>query len=302
MPRVKDYKPLTSIVFAYALPMDLLLHLRFFVAVADERHFGRAANALAMTQPPLSQGIQRLERHLAVRLFDRGPKGVRITDAGSALLPHAHSLLHSATLLTEEAAAWTPLPSLRIGIASDVEDHCSVLLRALTAAGLHITPHLAGSVELTDNIRSGELDLALVRHPGVIDGAVARPVHHLPTHLHTPATSNTGPSHPADIGKTILPMAVPPRRHHPAAHDQTIDTLHRLGHPGTTIEEPDPLVRRALVASGNAVRLGTDITTGAPITGDPFPLRLRVILPVPADRRPDLDHELAAATLEQSLS
>lgn len=288
--------------------MDLLLHLRFFTAVADERHFGRAATSLAMTQPPLSQGIQRLERHLKVRLFDRGPKGVRITEAGTALLPHAHALLQSATLLTQEAATWTPIPSVRIGIASDVEDHSTTLLRALTAAGLNITPHLGGSVELTDKVRSGELDLALVRHPGVIDATRPRPVQHMPTHLHTPTTSHTTLSAPIDLSSPIdlrhitLPLVVPPRHHHPAAHDQTVDTLRRLGHSGATVEEPDPLTRRALVASGHAVQISTDTTSGAPLIGESIPLRLRVVLPVPADRRPELDHELVATILEQSLS
>ena len=87
--------------------MDLVRHLHYFVTVAETRHYGQAAYRLGVTQPPLSQGIQRLEKHLGSRLFDRSARGVRITEAGAALLPRARSVLEACDELraTAELAA-----------------------------------------------------------------------------------------------------------------------------------------------------------------------------------------------------
>ncbi|MEU4521910.1 LysR substrate-binding domain-containing protein [Amycolatopsis sp. NPDC024027] len=82
--------------------LDLRL-VRYFTAVAEHRHFGRAAAALHTTQPSLSRQIRRLEGQLGARLLDRTPQGTRLTEAGEVFLPRAKALLRSA----EQAAVST---------------------------------------------------------------------------------------------------------------------------------------------------------------------------------------------------
>ncbi|MET9116112.1 LysR family transcriptional regulator [Streptomyces longwoodensis] len=82
--------------------MDLDLRLvRYFVAVAEHRHFGRAADALRIAQPSLSRQVRRLEQQVGARLLDRTPRGTRLTEAGEVFLPRAQALLRAAA----EAAA-----------------------------------------------------------------------------------------------------------------------------------------------------------------------------------------------------
>lgn len=95
---------------------------RQFVAVAEELHFGRAADRLHMTQPPLTQSIAQLERTLGVLLFDRSRRHVALTAAGEALLPGARSLLLQAYHLPDfaRAAAAGDVGRLRLAFACSV--------------------------------------------------------------------------------------------------------------------------------------------------------------------------------------
>lgn len=97
-------------------------HLRYFLVLAEELHFGRAAQRLAITQPPLSLNIQQLEASVGAQLFTRNSRGVQLTAAGQAFVPAARSLLDQAGLAAREAREVSQgmLGSLQIGFAGTV--------------------------------------------------------------------------------------------------------------------------------------------------------------------------------------
>ena len=96
--------------------MDLDLRLvSYFIAVAEHRHFGRAAAALRVAQPSLSRQIRRLEQQLGVRLLDRTSQGTRPTEAGEVFLPRAKALLRSAAQAAAQARAAAQPSRITIG-------------------------------------------------------------------------------------------------------------------------------------------------------------------------------------------
>lgn len=104
-------------------PPDIELRVwRQFLAVAETLHFGRAAAQLHMTQPPLTQAIQQLERRLGVLLFERTRRSVALTPAGAALLEPARQLLAQAATLAARArsAASGEIGRIRLGFVSTV--------------------------------------------------------------------------------------------------------------------------------------------------------------------------------------
>jgi DNA-binding transcriptional LysR family regulator len=102
-----------------APPADLDLRLvRYFVAVADHRHFGRAAAALRVAQPSLSRQIRHLEQQLGARLLDRTPQGSRLSEAGEVFLPRAKALLRAAAQAAADARAAAEPSRIAVGYTS----------------------------------------------------------------------------------------------------------------------------------------------------------------------------------------
>jgi DNA-binding transcriptional LysR family regulator len=97
-----------------AVDLDLRL-VRYFVVVAEHRHFGRAASTLRVAQPSLSRQIRRLEQQLGARLLDRTPQGTRLTEAGETFLPSARALLRSASRAAAETRAAAQPSRITVG-------------------------------------------------------------------------------------------------------------------------------------------------------------------------------------------
>src|SRR6516162_3305321 len=102
-----------------------LRHLRYFIAVAEERHVTRAAERLGMQQPPLSQQIRALERELDVQLFRRKPRGVELTPAGRVLLIEARAILDrlDQAVITTRRTARGEEGRISVGLTSAAAFH-----------------------------------------------------------------------------------------------------------------------------------------------------------------------------------
>ncbi|MBS46031.1 MAG: LysR family transcriptional regulator [Nocardioides sp.] len=159
-----------------------LRHLRYFVAVAEECHFGRAAERLHIAQPPLSQQVKQLEAELGVQLLTRTTRRVELTPAGERFLERARDVLTRV----EDAAAEARLVAdgldgrVAIGLTgSATYELLPTLSRALRAGLPDVEADLRGELltpEQEAMLLAGEIDLGVLRPPVVDETLVVRTV------------------------------------------------------------------------------------------------------------------------------
>jgi DNA-binding transcriptional LysR family regulator len=215
-----------------------LRQLRYFVSVAEELHFGRAAARLHMTQPPLSQAILALEQLLGTPLFDRNRRGVALTAAGAALLPEARRLLAQAGELPAlvQRAASGATGKLALAFVSSAD--YSVLppfLRAYRAAWpqVQITLQEATSDLQLDDLLNGRVDAGLLIPP-LPDKAKAEldylPVLNEPLILAAPADLPALRGvQAADLRTLTLPLIIFPRHISPSLYDAILAVFGSAG-------------------------------------------------------------------------
>ncbi|WP_272476120.1 LysR family transcriptional regulator [Baekduia alba] len=265
--------------------MDLLTHLRCFVAVAEERHFGRAAARLHVTQPALSRTIARLERTLGARLFDRTSRTVRLSGVGELLFPDAERLVDGADGFVALAAqaARGEIGTIRAGVPLGLPaETMATLTRSFRerhpAVGLDLREQrpgtqLAAGLDVALLVPDDEHSAGLRRGPvalqelGVIASAAGAFASHAELHL-------------ADLAGralALLPMD------QSAWEPQLLAACRAGGFEPTTVHRPQQLeFALGLVLADDAVALGAAESAGAgltwiPIVGTPARRRLQPV-------------------------
>lgn len=162
-----------------------LRHLRYFIAVAEERHMTRAAERLGIQQPPLSMQIRSLEQELGVQLFRRQPRGVELTDAGAAFLERARAILEQVdhAFATTRRTARGEQGRVVVGFTSSAPFHPFVprVIRAYREMSPLVSLVLeeSGSSELVYGLRNEAIDAAFIRSPVAdVAGLAVRPLLH----------------------------------------------------------------------------------------------------------------------------
>jgi len=165
-------------------PVDIeFRHLRYFAAVAEELHFGRAAARLNISQPGLSQAIARLERQLGVRLFTRTRSKIELTEAGTELLHRGRRLLadRDGAVTRVRMAGRGETGLIRIGVAHLAEPTVAPALAAFQAehASIAVDRSAMVSERLLEQLAEGRLHVAVIHQvPGLaaLDGVRTEPL------------------------------------------------------------------------------------------------------------------------------
>lgn len=155
--------------------MPEIRQLRYFIAVAEELNFTRAAERLHMAQPPLSAAIRRLEREIGCTLFARSTREVKLTDAGVALLEGARRILAQAdeAVAAAKRAASGDLGCLRLGYNwSSRFETLPTLGRAFKRArpDIELVAEEMHPSRMAEALREGAIDLALALYPEIVAG------------------------------------------------------------------------------------------------------------------------------------
>ena len=235
-----------------------LTELRYVVAVAEARHFGRAAERCFVSQPSLSASVKNLEEELGVKLFERGKRGVFLTEAGDQVVAQARRALEEAERVkTVARQGRDPLKGvLRLGIIHTIAPY---LLPDLVAALRRVAPGMPLDVEenMTANLdrmlKAGELDAVILALPYEGSGIETLPLYEevfrvVAPAKHALARKKAIAVEELDAGELLLL---------PVGHcfrDQVLDACHEFSRPPEPGRQGNSLeTLRSMVASGLGV-------------------------------------------------
>lgn len=238
----------------------LLRHFWYFLAVAEERHFGKAAKRLGMSQPPLSQQIQVLEQSLGVKLFERSRQGVRLTKEGGEILGPVQRFMEHAQRLQVEVLDAREGRDTSVTIGA-VNAAIFDIMPRLTRIAKQRYPHLSlwlsemDSASALSAVQNGAIDIALARFDRPVSALEIRPIvkdhlvvvlpidHRLTKHERVAL---------AELADESLVLS--PRRVSPSFFDQVVSACRNVGFsPRVVYEVRSAVSQIAFVGCGDAI-------------------------------------------------
>jgi len=226
-------------------------HLRYFLTVAEELHFGRAAQRLRMTQPPLSRRVADLEQELGLKLFERNARGVTLTEHGRRLQQPALRAVAAfdAAVATMSRPSRAAAHELRLAFPADTSAAVlTAVAGGLRRTGLEVEFVEATTAEQGELLREGAVDLGVLRHPFPQQGLCpSRQLRH-PLGVIMPADHPLAGSPQlrlADLRGQVLVMFH--RSMAPGLYDQTLEVCHKHGYRPRRIHHASRIVDGLLV-------------------------------------------------------
>jgi DNA-binding transcriptional LysR family regulator len=238
-----------------------LRHLRYFVAVAEELHFRRAAERLYVAQPAVSEQVRKLEQELGVRLFDRTQRSVSLTTAGAALLEEARGVLRQADVAMAAARGARDHATMRLRIGYLPDSVPSALPRALrqlsaSARRVRVDLEAGPALRLIEDLRARRLDAVVSSLPAPTRGLRVTPLARQHAIAAVPVT------HAQAVECAIVldwltreRLVVLPRDANPAFHNGVVAMCHDAGLSPSFMEVASVDLALLAVAAGSGVAL-----------------------------------------------
>jgi DNA-binding transcriptional LysR family regulator len=233
-----------------------LRHLRYFIAVAEELNFGRAAIRLRISQPPLSQQIRQLEEELGVKLFERNKRQVRLTEEGKRIVVEAQQILGQVDhflSVTSKVSAGT-IGRLSVAGQAVLNDELVRTLRifARQYPGVHIQLHFMNTAQQIESLRDEQVDIGFLHLPVEYSDLTLEPIKREPLWLALPREHMLAKQKNVKLVSLVeQPFIMFARRSNPGLHDVIVAACRNAGFSLNVVHEVDnSIAAMTLVSAG----------------------------------------------------
>jgi DNA-binding transcriptional LysR family regulator len=248
-----------------------LRHLRYFVAVAEELHFRRAAERLHVAQPAVSEQVRKLEDELGVRLLNRTQRSVALTDAGAAMLGEARRVLAQADRAVAAARDSRHSATMRLRVGYLPDSLPTVAPRALqelnrNMPNVQVTLETGAAHSLIQEVRAGEMDAAFVSLPAPTAGLQRTPLGSQTALIAMPVLHPLSSETAINLSR-LAPerIVLLPRKVNPAFYDGVLSVCRDAGLSPAIVHTPEARVELGwlAVSSGAGMAILPESVAGA---------------------------------------